>query len=110
MKWDKCTYLQERKRLAKESFESKRNVFRSCGRTIADRERYQHSNMNMDEEDSDSEEENYSECELCGWTSYSYSTMTCESCQLCVCQGCDRVIFLLLPIDQFLLDQDRCRW
>ena len=58
MKWDKCTYLQERKKLAKESFESKRNVFKSCGTTIADRERYQHSNMNMDEEDSDSEEEN----------------------------------------------------
>ena len=56
MKWDKCTYLQDKKKAENDSFEAKKSVFQSCGTEIADRERYKH-NKSMDEEDSDSEEE-----------------------------------------------------
>ena len=67
MKWEKCSYLQEKNEIAKRSFEIKKLVFQSCGTHVADKERYQH-NMDIDgsstssssgsssEEDSDNEE------------------------------------------------------
>ena len=52
MKCDRFSYLQKKKQIAKEEFES------SCGLKRTNREKHQ-QNMSMDEEDSNSGEINY---------------------------------------------------